>query len=128
MINPQIIEKDGEPVFAVIPYAEWLQIEAMMEAVEDIRLYDEARARGGEQFPRTVMDSILAGEHPIKVYREHRRLTQRELAERLGVAPLYLSQIETGRRRGSTNLLRKIARTLSVTLDLLVTPLELRES
>ena len=120
MMKPQIIEKDGQPAFAVIPYQEWRQIEAMLEDAADIHLYDDVHARGGEQFPAAVLDAILDGAHPVKVFREHRGLTQRQLAERLGVAALYISQMENGRRRGSMSLLRKIARVLDVELDLLV--------
>ena len=56
----------------------------------------------------------------MKVFREHRGMTQKALAEAVGVAPLYISQIERGDRRGSAKTLKKIAQALNVPLDLLV--------
>ena len=64
----------------------------------DEALYDEARAEGGEFFPAEVVDRLLAGENPIRVYRNYRRMTQKQLAEAAGINPVYLSQIETGKR------------------------------
>ena len=64
-----------------------------------------------------MIERLHAGDHPIKVYREHRGLTQRRLAETVNLGGMYISQIETGRRTGSTRTLRRIARALAVDLD-----------
>ena len=44
--------------------------------------------------PDTVVERLLAGEHPIKVIREHRGLTLEELASILRVEPPLLVEIE----------------------------------
>ena len=44
-------------------------------------------------------------------------MTQRQLAEKVGISPLYLSQIERGVRTGSVTTLAAIANALSVELD-----------
>ncbi len=44
-------------------------------------------------------------------------MTQRELATNVGVNAAYLSQIESGKRGGSTRVLRAIANALHVDLD-----------
>jgi PHD/YefM family antitoxin component YafN of YafNO toxin-antitoxin module len=36
-LHPQIIEKDGKKEFVVIPYEEFLQIQAALEDLEDLR-------------------------------------------------------------------------------------------
>ncbi len=77
----------------------------------------EARERNDEAFPLELVERLHEGVNPIKVYRKHRGLTQAALAERVGLSAMYLSQIETGRRQGSTKALRKIARALAVDLD-----------
>jgi len=61
--------------------------------------------------------AIIDGENPIKVWREHRGLTQLELAKTAVISPSYLSQIETGKREGTTAVLQSIARAMNLTLD-----------
>jgi len=53
--------------------------------------------------------------------------SQSELAEKLGVTRVYLSQIENGRKQASIELLRKVARTFGVPLALLVAWEEMTE-
>lgn len=68
--------------------------------------------------------SYLAG--VIRTMREAAGLSQRELGERLGVDPTYISHLEAGRRDPSLGLLRRLARELSVPLALFLAAL-LRE-
>ena len=56
-------------------------------------------------------------ESPIKVRRNRRGLTQRELAEAAGIGTGYLAQIETGTRRGSPETLAAIERALDMSPD-----------
>jgi transcriptional regulator with XRE-family HTH domain len=55
----------------------------------------------------------------VKVIREHRGLSQRELAERAKSTSAYISQIENGRPAGRA-MLSKLSRVLDVPIDLLV--------
>lgn len=87
----------------------------------DRAAYLDARARDEEVLPHAVVKRLAAGQHPLKVFREYRGLTQAELAERAGTKPAYLSQIETGKRDGGRKLLGRLARALEVELaDLMV--------
>ncbi len=116
MNGPQMIVDDaGRPTFAVIPWSEYERLAALQEDAEDAAACD--RAREQEAFPVGVLDRMLAGEHPIAVFRSYRGLTQKQLAEAVGITPLYLSQIERGTRTGSVATLRAIADTLHVELD-----------
>lgn len=117
MSKVQVIEKDGERLFAVIPWEDYERLRDAAEMDEDVRLYDEALARDEERFPLELVDRLLARGNPIKVFREYRGMTQRELARKVGVNAAYLSQIETGRRGGSSKVLRAIANALNVDLD-----------
>ncbi len=123
MTKPQVIlGPDGKPAFAVIPWADYLRRSPLdAEAqVRDEDLYDRAKAAKEEYFPAEVVDRLLAGENPLKVYRKHRGITQRDLARSAGINAVYLSQIETGKRSGSTKTLAAIARALSVDIDDLI--------
>ena len=73
--------------------------------------------RDQEAVPAELVDRLLSGEHPVKVWREYRGLSQRGLAARAGLNFAYLSQIETGARKGPVQTIRKLAEALSVDLD-----------
>ena len=72
------------------------------------------------RFPSEVVFAIIDGENPIKVWREYRGLTQQQLAGAARISKPYLSQIETGKRTGSTEILSAIAKALDVSLDQIV--------
>ena len=120
----QLIERNGKPEWAVLPYEEYLHLVEQSEMLEDIRDYDAAKAaieRGEDELiPSEVVFAILDGENPIKVWREFRDLTQQQLAEAVGISKPYLSQIETGKRRGTTEVITTIAKALDVSVDELV--------
>jgi len=87
------------------------------EMAEDIRAYDAAKTRNEEAFPGTVADRLAAGENPIRVFREHRGLTQESLAKAAQIAQPYLAEIESGKKNGSAAVLRRIAMALGLELD-----------
>jgi DNA-binding Xre family transcriptional regulator len=72
--------------------------------------------RNQETVPAEVVDRLVAGESPVKVWREHRGLSQRALAERAALNFAYLSQIETGARKGPIGTMKKLAEALDVDL------------
>lgn len=122
-MSVQVIEKNGQIEWAVVPYADYQKLLDAWEMLEDIRAYDEAKANieaGEELIPSKVAYALLDGKNPIRVWREYRALTQQQLAEKAGLSKPYLSQLESGKRNGTTDILKKIAQALSVGLDELV--------
>jgi DNA-binding XRE family transcriptional regulator len=73
--------------------------------------------RSQEMVPAAVVDRLVSGESPLKVWREHRGSSQRALAERAGLNFAYLSQIETGTRKGPIGTMKKLAEALEVDLS-----------
>ncbi|WP_366655368.1 helix-turn-helix transcriptional regulator [Fodinicurvata sp. EGI_FJ10296] len=67
--------------------------------------------------PAAVSRRVNAGENPVRVWREHRRMTLEGLATAAGIGTAYLSEIETGRKDGSLSVLKAIAGALQVDLD-----------
>ena len=122
MTGIQFIERDGKREFAVIPIELYERLSAVLEDVDDAALADAARAADdGFRIPAAVVNALLEGEQPVKVWREQRGLTQDALAAKAGISKAYLCKIETRKRVGALKTLRAIADALAVSVN------ELRE-
>lgn len=105
----------------VLPRSDYDRLLDAAEMAADIGAFDDvqrALAAGEEELvPLEVVDRMLAGESPVRVWRQHRGLTLEQLATRAGMAANYLSQIETGKRVGTVDRLKALAEALDLTLD-----------
>ena len=123
-MNVQVIERDGKPEYAVVPYDEWRRLVELAEEAADIRDAEQAMReleRGEDELvPGEIVARLLDGEPPVRVWREYRGLTQAQLAERADITQGAVAQIESGKRRGSVDLLRKLAAALEVEVDDLI--------
>jgi DNA-binding XRE family transcriptional regulator len=91
------------------------------EAVEDAAAAAAyTRTRDEESLPIESVDRLLSGESPVRVWREHCRMSLAALADQAGIGKGYLSQIENGERTGTINTIKKLARALDIELDDLV--------
>jgi DNA-binding Xre family transcriptional regulator len=113
--------------------AEYEALIERIEDAEDLAAVAAAKAReaalGKEKaradyLPIELVRRLSAGEHPVRVWRAHRRLSREALATAAGIAPSYLSEIETRRKPGSFSALAKLAAALHISLDDLATWLE----
>jgi DNA-binding XRE family transcriptional regulator len=120
MIEPQIIVSEGKAAFVVVPYADWLEIQACLENASDIAAAEAFRANPEETFPMKVAKALINGDNPVRVFRNYRGLTLKEVADKCGIAIPYLSQIETGKRTASVDVVKKVAAALAVSVDLLI--------
>ena len=112
----ETVEIEGQK-FALVPIERYDQLLADAEMLRDIRDFRRAKAIDEETFPGEVINRlILNEENPIKVYREYRGLTQKQLADKTGIQRAYLAGIETGRKSGSVKTLKAIAEALDVDL------------
>lgn len=94
------------------------RFERLNEDLEDAAaLGAYRRTRGEETFPMEVAMRIAGGESPVRVFRQHRGLTQDTLGAAAGISKGYVSEIEHGRKPGSVAVLRRIAAALGVDLD-----------
>ncbi len=117
----QIIEKGGHPEFAVLPFADYEAIIQRLDDLEDARDLREYRVHPEESFPEALVERLLAGENPVKLWREYRGMTQAALAEKVKVSVSHISQIETGKKDCSVKLLKALAKALNVDMELLIT-------
>jgi len=109
----QFIESNGKPEWAVIPYSEYVKLAELKEISITIRAFKKDLAAGKEELiPSKFADRLINGENPIRVWREYRKLTQADLAEKVGISKPYLSQLENDERTASTGVLKKLANAL----------------
>jgi ribosome-binding protein aMBF1 (putative translation factor) len=123
MIEPQIIERDGKPEYAVIPIAEWRRIEAKLDELEDIRALDAAMAEPDRRMiPFEVTSAILDDASPVRAWREHRGLSRDALAQAAGIASSRLTRLEARKADPTADELSALARALGVEVDDLIDP------
>lgn len=116
----QLIMRDGRLEYPVCSLGGHMQPVEDTKMLADVRDYDaamQAITDGEELIPAEVVYAIIDGANPIRVWREHRGLSQSELASQAGISPSYLSQLESGKRDGTMEVLAAIASALNVTLD-----------
>jgi DNA-binding XRE family transcriptional regulator len=123
-MSVQIINQNGQPEWAVLPYEEYLQLVEQAEMLQDIQDFDtlgEAVRNGTEELlPAAVVFALASEGNPLKVWREYRGFTQQQLAEKVGISVPFLSQIETGKRKASIGVLINFASILQVDVDDLI--------
>jgi DNA-binding XRE family transcriptional regulator len=112
----------GEVV--AIPRVEWEALRDRVEDLEDALVVERFRKEYGLDtdafIPEAVADRLLDGEAPLRVWRNHRGLTQEALAKASGVSRALIADIETGRKRGSIETTFALADALKLRPDDLV--------
>jgi len=94
----QIIEQDGEPAFAVIPYDVYL------------KLFPEEAT-----IPHEVVGLVIKKDmNLIKAWRTHLGLTQADVAKAAKISQAALSQMEKSENKLRTATLKKLARAMGL--------------
>jgi DNA-binding XRE family transcriptional regulator len=123
-MSVQIIEKNGKPEWAVIPFSEYKKLQEALEDSEDIKDIEEsvrAIQEGKEMtVPGEVTFAILDGVSPIRAWRKHKQIKMNELAKKVGISSAYLSQIENGKRNPTIDTLKAIAKKLTIDIEMLI--------
>jgi len=119
--SPQIIRTPHGEELVVLPRADY---EALVERADheaedaaDVAIYDARKAElaaGGGILPPEVSAAILRGDSRLKAIRNWRGETQLHLTFKTGIAQGYLSDLENGRRRGTSDTIAKLAQALNV--------------
>jgi len=118
-MNGEIIQRGGKP-FAVIPEEFFNILLDKAEELEDIKDFDQTIAEDDESIPAEVVYQLLDGENKLKVWRNFRDLTQAELSKRADITQAMIAMIETGKRVGKAEVLRRLAEALNIDVDDLI--------
>ncbi|MFN7055253.1 helix-turn-helix domain-containing protein [Hyphomonas sp.] len=100
-----------------------IDLEQKVEALEStLREITSGRVKATDPaivpLPPALLKRISEGEHPVRVVRQFRLMTQRELGELCGIRPNHISAIERGMSYGLKTA-RRLAEALAVPVDLL---------
>jgi DNA-binding XRE family transcriptional regulator len=109
--------------FAVIPVKALQRLMKDAEMLADVKAYDAAKARlddgEDELIPLEITERRLKGEPALRIWREHRNLTQEQLAKKAKVSRALIAAIETKRKAGSVSTWKKLGAALDVGWELL---------
>ena len=124
MSGPQIIRTPSGEELVVLPRAEY---EALLERADhgaedadDVAIYDARKAElaaGGVVLPREVSAAVLRGDSRLKAIRSWRGETQQHLEFKTGIGQGYLSDLENGRRTGTSETIAKLAQAMDVPVE-----------
>ena len=107
--NIQIIEQNGQPAFAVIP---WDEYKNLVEGTEndDVEVW----------FPNEVVKANVRGDSLIKAWREYKELTQAELAAHAGIKQPALARLERPDSNPRKSTLIKLAAAMDIDVEQLI--------
>lgn len=100
-MSVQVIERDGEPEYAVLPWAEY---QALLQAAGKSVAAPPAQPTPEAPKPLTQLAAL----------REGKGLSRDELARAVGISPHYLGMIESGERQPDAAILRALAWVLGI--------------
>src|SRR5258708_2056770 len=82
------------------------------EMLADVKAYDAAKALLEDGSDELI--SLEITERRLRVWREHRKLTQEQLAKKARVSRALIAAIETKRKTGSVGTWKKLGAALDV--------------
>lgn len=104
--NVQIIEQNGKPAFAVIPYHDFLEL--------------TGQGRPEPTIPHEVVGLVVEnGWNLLKAWRKYLGMSQKELAAMAGISQPALSQMERANNPRSATL-EKLAMAMGIDKELLI--------
>jgi hypothetical protein len=121
-MNPQIIKAPNGEELVVLTRTEYDALVAAAEPydedADDVAIFDERMAElatsGDARLPPQVTSAMLRGDSLLKALRNWRDITQMELSFRTNLSQNYISELESGRRKGTKETLALIAEKLNV--------------
>lgn len=118
----QIIHQNGKPAFAVIPYEDFLaftdfQKSSKTKPTKPTKTKKSAKIATETLIPHAVVASMaLENANVIKAWRQHFRLTQQQLADKMGISQSALAQLEANPTPKKATL-KKFAEALDLSLE-----------
>ena len=81
-MEPNLLrDRDGKPLFAILPYDDYQRLLLAAEDLADNAAY--LAHKDDEKIPAAFAERLIDGENPVRVWRQYRQLTQTALAARV---------------------------------------------
>ena len=94
-MNVQVIERDGQPEYAVLP---WAQYQALLQAAGSV-----------PEVAAVAVDEVKPALNQLSVLREAKGMSIEQMARNVGISPHYLGMIESGERQPDAAIQRALA-------------------
>ena len=102
-IKHQIIQKDGKPLYVLVPYEQYVKSMHRLDAEQEATI------------PHKVVEAcILGGKSSVRAWREYKGLLQKQVADSLKISQAAYSQMEKPDTNLKPETIRKIARALKI--------------
>ncbi len=119
-LNPQFIKTEAGDL-VVLTRAEYDAIIGRLnsdEDAEEMAIFDvrmaELASGSDSRLPAHVAASMLKGDTLLRALRKWKGVTQSQVALKTGLAQGYISDIESGRKPGTPEVVRKIADAIEI--------------
>ena len=119
-MSAQFFKTSSGEEIAILPRAEYEDLVARAavgdadEDAQDVAMYDARKAENSGRLPVEVTANMLRGESLLKAVRNWKDVTQLHIEMKTGIGQGYLSDLESGRRKGTPETLAKLADALEV--------------
>lgn len=113
----QTITTPNGETLVVLPLAEYENLLEKADIAAADKVKADIAAGRDELVPSEIVNRLINGENPVKVWRSHRGMTAKGLAAQADLSAPYLSEIESGKKEGSLSVMKRIAEALGVDLD-----------
>lgn len=115
---------DNQKEYAVIPMSDYKLMHSLKEDYNDALLIEKAKQvvklGDDELIPLDIMKKLLSSESKLKVWREYRGLTPKELSDKTGVSLSVISKIENNKQQIDLPKLKAFINALNVSYDDLI--------
>ncbi|MFK7974249.1 MAG: helix-turn-helix domain-containing protein [Rickettsiaceae bacterium] len=119
--NISYIEDSHGKKAVILSLESYEQMREQIEELQDIKSYIDRKESNEETLPFELVQELIEGkESRVKIMRKYSGLSIADLAKKIEITDGYLSQIENNKRKGTIEIYKKLAKALSIDIDLIV--------
>lgn len=119
--NISYIEDSHGKKAVILSMESYKELVDQIEELEDIKSYISSKNTSDEKLPFSLVEELILGEESkIKIMRKYRGYSVTKLAEKCSITESYLSQIENGKRKGTIDVYKRIAKELDIDIELIL--------
>jgi DNA-binding XRE family transcriptional regulator len=115
-----IVTTPGGEELVMIAKADFEAMQDAVDAADAARIAAEIASGAREKLTSQEVKTYLAAPTPLAFWRGKRGMTQKALADKIGVSQSYIADLEAGRREGSPLLFKRLAGALRLRMEDLI--------